>query len=269
MRLISLNAWGGQVWPALGDWAEGAGADVLFLQEVIRAPGPSPEWLIYRDPHRELWQRANLFADIAKRLPSHQARFAAAARGALEDPQGDTHASEHGLGAWFAPNLAITEAFQGFVHGSYRHGGWGAEPVPRTLQLFRVCDPTTGGVATVGHLHGLRDPSGKGDTPARRAQARRLADAIERFRRPGDPVIIAGDLNVLPDSETFGILAEIGLTDLVTTTGHTDTRTSLYPKEQRFADYLLVSDNVQIRHFDVPAQPEVSDHRMLIVDFDI
>lgn len=269
MRLISLNAWGGKIWPALGDWAVTAGADILFLQEVIRAPDPSPEWLIYRDPHRELWQRADLFADISQRLPEHQARFAAAARGELEDEHGARHMSEHGLGAWIAMPLAITEAFQGFVHGSYRFGGWGEEPVPRTFQLFRICDPATGGTATVGHVHGLRDPSGKGDTPARRAQAETLAAAVETFMRPGEPVIIGGDFNVLPDSETFGILAEIGLKDLVVTGGHTDTRTSLYPKPQRFADYLLVSDAVRVTRFDVPAVPEVSDHRMLILEFDM
>ena len=225
MRLISLNAWGGKIWPQLGDWAESAGADVLFLQEVIRAPVPSPDWLIYRDPYRELWQRANLFDDISARLPAHQARFAAAARGLLQTEGGDELSSEHGLGAWIGQGLAITDAYQGFIHGSYRHGGWGEEPVPRAIQLFRLCNPETDGTATVGHLHGLRDPDGKGDTPARRAQAEAISDAVEGIRKPGEPVILAGDFNILPDSETFTILGKIGLRDLVTRRGHTDTRT--------------------------------------------
>jgi DNA-binding NtrC family response regulator len=47
MRLVWLNAWGGAVWPALGDWIADLHPDVLFLQEVTRAPVPCPEWLVY------------------------------------------------------------------------------------------------------------------------------------------------------------------------------------------------------------------------------
>lgn len=75
--------------------------------------------------------------------------------------------------------------------------------------------------------------------------------------------MVCGDFNVLPDSETFGVLAELGLVDLV---GRTDTRTSRYPEALRHADYLLVSDRAAVRRFDAPALPEVSDHRPLILD---
>jgi hypothetical protein len=65
---------------------------------------------------------------------------------------------------------------------------------------------------------------------------------------------------------TFAALAELGLTDLITTRGFTDTRTSLYKKTPRFADYMLISANVPIRHFDVVKEPEVSDHCALVLD---
>jgi hypothetical protein len=42
MNIISLNAWGGQVWSALGSWIGRCGGDVVCLQEVIRPSGPSP-----------------------------------------------------------------------------------------------------------------------------------------------------------------------------------------------------------------------------------
>jgi hypothetical protein len=63
-------------------------------------------------------------------------------------------------------------------------------------------------------------------------------------------------------------LADLGLTDLVTSRGLSDTRTSHYRKSPRFADYMLVSGNIAVRHFDAVAQPEVSDHRALLLDFD-
>ena len=74
---------------------------------------------------------------------------------------------------------------------------------------------------------------------------------------------MAGDLNVLPDSETFEVLARSGLVDLV---GRADTRTSAYPKPVRHAGYLLVSDRDAVSSFEVLTAPEVSDHRPLVLD---
>ncbi|MGZ9809595.1 endonuclease/exonuclease/phosphatase family protein [Pseudoroseicyclus sp. H15] len=264
MRIISLNAWGGQCWPALADWLPEARADILLLQEVTRAPQPSPDWLAYRDAFRSLDQRADLFADVSRLLPRHQATFSPAARGTLQDQDGRDVPSEHGIAAWIAPHLAVTAMASGFVHGTYRAGGWGEEPVPRTAQAFRI--EGAGAPLVVSHLHGLRDPTGKGDTPARRAQAEAMVALLDSLARKDEPMVLAGDLNLLPDSESFAIFARLGLTDLVTGRGHTDTRTSLYPKPQRYADYCLVTPGVPVAAFDVPARPEVSDHRPLVLD---
>jgi endonuclease/exonuclease/phosphatase family metal-dependent hydrolase len=73
-------------------------------------------------------------------------------------------------------------------------------------------------------------------------------------------------LNLLPGSETFAILGRLGLTDLVTARGFSDTRTSFYRKDNRHADYLLVTPNVDVRRFEVVESPEVSDHRPLMLD---
>ncbi|NQY92509.1 MAG: endonuclease, partial [Deltaproteobacteria bacterium] len=104
---------------------------------------------------------------------------------------------------------------------------------------------------------------GKGDTPARSAQAKRLAALIEEARHPNDLVVACGDLNVLPDSVTFQALASIGLADLV---GTSDTRTSRYTKPTRHANYMLISDPSRVRELSIPATPEVSDHRFLVLE---
>ncbi len=233
---------------------------------MTRAPVDSPEWLTYRDPHRHLDQRANLLGDISRLLPGHQSYFAAATRGTLEDAEGRSVASEHGLAVWVARSLAVTGVVQRFVHGEFRGDGWGAEPVPRTFQALRVVDPGPGQVTVIGHFHGLRDPAGKGDTPARLAQAEMVVRALGELRQPGDRAVLAGDFNILPDSAAFDTFTSAGLSDLVTGRGFTDTRTSFYAKPQRFADYCLVSSDVDVRGFDVPACPELSDHRPLILD---
>lgn len=267
MRFVSLNAWGGACWPALSEWLPSVGADILCLQEMIRAAEPSPEWLVYRDPYRVLDQRADLFGDVSNLLPTHAGHFAAAVQGPLEDGAGRVYRSDHGVGLWLREDLTLDTLEARFIHGAHRPDGWGAEPVPRVMQVARVI--VDGRPLIFGHLHGLRDPDGKQDTPARAAQAEAIAAAIKQLQNPGDPVILAGDFNLLPESRTFARLAALGLTELVTARGHTDTRTSLYKKPQRFADYLLVSPDVQVRAFDLPATPEVSDHRALVLDFEI
>lgn len=115
-------------------------------------------------------------------------------------------------------------------------------------------------------MHGLRELSGKQDTPARIAQAHALARVIDQVRQPNDGLIVCGDFNVLPDSRTFEILGGLGLTDLVTGRGFTDTRTSWYEKAGRHADYLLVDGGIAVQRFEVVTQPEVSDHRALLLD---
>ncbi|WP_415403031.1 endonuclease/exonuclease/phosphatase family protein [Tateyamaria sp. SN3-11] len=265
MKIVSLNAWGGQVWDALGPWVSALKPDVLCLQEVTRAPSPSPEWLAYKDAYRHLEQRADLFSDISRLLPQHQARFAPATRGTLFDAEGGEVASEHGLGLWVRRDLAVTHSVQDFIHGTYRSGGWGAEPVPRTMQAVRVEDTATGRSVCIGHLHGLRDPDGKGDTPARAAQTQRIVEVFTQVWTSGVSGVLAGDFNLLPDSECFDVLAGAGLHDLIAHHGITDTRTALYTKDQRFADYMLVSPDLIDALFDVPAGPEVSDHRPLIL----
>lgn len=265
MKIVSLNAWGGQVWDRLGPWVSDLDVDVLCLQEVIRAPVPSPEWLHYTDAYRKLEQRADLFADISALLPEHQGSFAPAARGTLRDEAGRDVASEHGIAVWVRRDLAITHATQDFIHGTFRRDGWGPEPVPRTMQAMRIENSTTGTALCVGHLHGLRDPAGKGDTPVRAAQAERILKVLGAVWTPGTSCVLAGDFNVLPQSETLVRLQQAGLIDLIAHHGITDTRTALYPKNQRFADYMLVTPDLCDARFEVPATPAVSDHRALIL----
>jgi endonuclease/exonuclease/phosphatase family metal-dependent hydrolase len=266
LRIVSLNAWGGQVWGALSRWLAGLGPDVLCLQEVTRAPEPCPEWLVYADAERRLDQRTDLLRDVSAILPGHQALFAPAVRGPLHDAAGRAWPSEFGNAMWIARDLSVAGKAERVVHGAFRHDGWGAPPAPRTLQAVRLYHPTAGRFLTVGHTHGLRDPAGKGDTPARAAQARAIAAALADLARPGEGVVFGGDLNLLPGSETFAVLAAAGLSDLVTGRGHRDTRTSLYPKPVRFADYMLVNADVEVAAFDLPAAPEVSDHRPMVLD---
>lgn len=266
MRILCLNCWGGRLGLPLVDYLRSAGADVLCLQEVVHAPGCRHEWLIYREDEIELPQRANLFHEIAGALPSHAAFFCPAARGDLFHGE-EAIATEWGLATFVRRDLVVIGQAQGFVHGDYAAAGWGPHPRARNAHVVRLFDRATGRTVTVAHMHGLRDPAGKADTPARLVQAERFTALIRATARPGDAVIACGDFNVLPGSVTFRELGALGLQDLVIARGHSNTRTSYYRKQPRWADYLLVNDRVRVDDFAVVAEPEVSDHRPLQLDF--
>lgn len=265
MRIISLNAWGGRLHTPLMRFLASCDADVLCLQEVTRTSGAASEWLTYRDGEVELPQRANLFAEIGGALPDHDGFFCPTARGELFD--GDTVLrSEFGLATFVRDSCPVIGQALGFVYGAFSPDGWGPHPRARNAHCLRVFSTAGGFPVTVAQMHGLRDPAGKADTPARERQADALVGLIRQVWRPGERLVVCGDFNVLPESATFATLGALGLADLVTARGFTDTRTSFYPKAGRFADYMLTTPDVTVARFDVVEQPEVSDHRALFIE---
>ncbi|MBU1174298.1 MAG: endonuclease/exonuclease/phosphatase family protein [Alphaproteobacteria bacterium] len=269
MRLMSLNAWGGNIFEPLKNLIDRVRPDILLLQEVTSAVDASPRRLFFKGHGFDLPQQADLFADMAKVLDGHFALFCPAMQGELFDEAGRAYRSRFGLASFVHRDIAILEQVQAFAHGAYRPDGWGEPPVPRNMHVLRLFDPETQQAFVVAQLHGLRDPAGKHDTPDRMAQAEKIVGLISAVRQKGDPVVFCGDLNLQPDSRTFEILAAAGLIDLVTTRGFADTRTALYEKPERFADYLLVSPTVKVIDFDVPAEPVVSDHRPMMLEFEV
>lgn len=262
MRVLSLNAWGGAVFSELAQWLPTVEADVICLQEVTRTASLAG-WTEFRDAERTLPQRASLFEDVSKLLPRHSAYFVASDAGPVTDPDGNEHLQDFGIATFVGDRLTVLAEESSFVHGSFvEHQAWAIAERPRAIHGVRVRDGATGQNATIAHLHGLRDPAGKGDTPARTKQALAIASFLESLRQPNDIGVVCGDLNLLPASETFSILAGIGLIDLV---GTDSTRTSLYPKPSRHANYLMVSDPKVVKRFEVVRTPEVSDHCPLLV----
>ncbi|QKK23979.1 endonuclease/exonuclease/phosphatase family protein [Rhizobium hidalgonense] len=265
MRIISLNAWGGRLHEALIDYVRQADADVLCLQEVLRAPGADGGWSIYRDAGLELPQRANLFAEISAALPGHDGFFCPTSRGELFN--GDSAiAAEFGLATFVRKSHSVIAQGLDFVHGGFSADGWGEHPRPRNAHCIRVFSHEQASAVTIAHMHGLRDPAGKDDTAARQEQAAALVKLVERIWPGNEGLVVCGDFNVLADSATFAILTRLGLCELVTGNGLVDTRTSYYLKPGRFADYMLVTPGVSVAKFEVVETPEVSDHRALLLD---
>jgi endonuclease/exonuclease/phosphatase family metal-dependent hydrolase len=172
---------------------------------------------------------------------------------------------EFGLATLVRRTYSVIGQAMDFVHGEFSPDGWGSHPRPRNAHVLRLLNFESSTVTTVAHIHGLRETEGKHDTPARRAQSQAFVELIGRLWRSGERLVACGDFNLLPGSAAFEALGAIGLVDLVTTRGSVDTRTSHYQKPGRYADYLLVTPNVDVIDFEVVAEPEVSDHRPLVL----
>ena len=263
VRIASVNAWGGALCDELVAWLPGSGAHIVCLQEVTRTPGLTG-WTRFDDGERSLPQRADLLDDVRVALPRHQGLFVTSDSGPVYDSTGDRHRQDFGLATFVSEHLPVCGVDSTFVHGQFvDHDEWTVADRPRIALAVHAVDRAAGRSVWVVQVHGLRDPQGKGDTPARHRQAERLAGLVRRIRGAHDLVVVCGDFNLLPDSATFGVLAELGLVDLV---GTADTRSSHYRKPVRHASYLLVSDVAAVKRFEIPAEPQVSDHRALILD---
>ena len=79
------------------------------------------------------------------------------------------------------------------------------------------------------------------------------------------PKILCGDFNLRPDTESMKII-EDRMHNLIYLYQVNSTRTSLYKKEEKFADYILTSPEVKTHRFAV-LDHEVSDHKPLFLDF--
>jgi endonuclease/exonuclease/phosphatase family metal-dependent hydrolase len=263
VRIVSLNAWGGAMFESLAQWIPTVKVDVLCLQEVTRTSGLSG-WTTFEDGERSLPQRADLFGDVCTLLPCHRATMSVSDSGPVTDMHRDLWHQDFGLGTYVSAELEVVDEHSRFVSGMYvAHHEWPIDNRPRVAHGIRVFDSTNQRNLTVVQFHGLRDPAGKHDTRARYAQTEELRTLIDSIRQPGDFTVVCGDMNLLPDSHFFDAFAELGLVDLV---GRSDTRTSAYPKASRHANYMLVSDPGSVINFEALAQPEVSDHRALVLD---
>ena len=265
MKILCLNAWGGVLHDELIPYVDQENPDILCLQEVIHSPGVDEDWLSYRDGSHMLPQRANLLRDLSLALPDHRAVFCPASQGLLWKESASV-SSQWGIATFVRNSFPIIAQFQGFVHKGYSPHGYGEHPRSRSAHAMRVFDYQRDRPICIAHMHGLRDIRGKHDSPERSEQARRFVSIISSILEENDPLVVCGDFNVEPQSETLDILSEIGLSDLVTARTTKGTRTSYYKKAGRNADYMLINPQVDVLNFNVVFEPEVSDHCPLVLE---
>jgi endonuclease/exonuclease/phosphatase family metal-dependent hydrolase len=243
MKLITLNVWGGHLRnPLLGFINNNRHIDFFCLQEL------------YFNAHRSLNFQVqelslNIFSDIKKLLPDHHAIF----RPAVENV--------YGIGIFIKNTIDIIGEGEINIHTKQHYPGIGLNH-DRNLQWVE-CQHNNK-IFSILNVHGLWNGKGKKDTPERMLQSQRIRQFMDTINTPK---ILCGDFNLRPDTGSM-LLLEQGMNNLITQHKIRSTRTSYYPKEEPFADYILTSPDIMVNHFSVMSD-EVSDHAPLLLDFDL
>ncbi|MBP5485645.1 MAG: endonuclease/exonuclease/phosphatase family protein [Alphaproteobacteria bacterium] len=81
------------------------------------------------------------------------------------------------------------------------------------------------------------------------------------------PTIVAGDFNLLPESQSIKILEQY-LTNLSVKYKLKTTRPRSDDKKYMIVDYIFVTDDIKVKNF-MTINTDVSDHLPLVLDFDI
>jgi endonuclease/exonuclease/phosphatase family metal-dependent hydrolase len=253
MKVITLNTWGGRAGKEnlLAFIRKHADADVFCFQEIWSAPYKHLEGSAAGGKaidHEQIMVYG--LQEISAALPNHDAYFR------------PHHLENYGLLVVVKKSVQVLEEGEHFVHmykGYEAEGDVGNHA--RNIQYVSI--KTESGPVTIINFHGLWNGKGKTDNDERLVQSERI---IEFLQTRKEPIILCGDFNLLPDTESLKMLEKAGRRNLVKEYDVTSTRTSFYEKPEKYADYILVSNDIQVQEFRVLPE-EVSDHAPLLLDF--
>lgn len=256
MRLISLNTWGARVYEPLIKFIEreSSETDIFCFQEVYHtidlehASTGGPEPRARADGHNQIIQTLG---------PDWHYYYSVGERGYNEIGRVDFHL-EFGNLTCSRRRLPLLEQSEYFVHQDASmvetHDEWDQ---PRLIQLSSF------DTFTLINFHGLwKRGTDKQDIPERFEQSRRLREIMDRYPKR---LILVGDFNLLPDTQSISIL-ERGMRNLIKEYSIASTRSSHYTKPIKFADYALVSPDIKVINFMVMPD-EVSDHLPLMLEW--
>lgn len=254
MKLVTLNVWGGKLYEPLISFIEKHSKDVDIFCFQDSLFGSKPEFTPIQKG------RVNLTEEIQKILKDFTPII-------YRDPEesyfhGELLPLSVGCGQIiFLRNfLKIIDSggFRSHEDSPYYKGG---DMVSGRCQWVKI--ESENDQYTILNMHGLwQRNSKKMDTPERLEQS----EKVNKFFKSTDgKKVLCGDFNLAPNGESIRKF-EDKLVNLIKEYNITSTRSSHYPKEEKFADYILVSKDIEVKDFKVLLD-EVSDHLPLLVEF--
>lgn len=242
MKLITLNIWGGHVHEQLRAFIkQHADTDIFCFQEIYKMAA-------HKISTDDRWVNLDSFSEFEDLLPNHTGFFRPVVNNA------------YGIALFIKNEFTFLGEGEICIHNAPDYSGMGAAH-SRNLQWIRV--QSNSKTYTIMNVHGLWNGLGKADSPDRIDQSVNIRNFMDA---QDTPIILCGDFNARPDTKSIALLAH-EMNNLIQTHNITSTRTTLYPKEEQFADYVFTSPDIKVHTFEV-LHDVVSDHAPLMLDFD-
>ncbi len=255
MRLISLNTWGGKKFEELMEFIrrERERTDIFCFQEIFDAAFEIKNTNGYR---------ANLLHELSLVLEGFQVLYQPYLQNHNFKEQTDFPLS-FGNAMFVRSTIPIQD------HGSAKIFHADTEQITehvfvritKTLQYARL----TMGAAplTVINFHGIWFDGPKTDQADTREQSKRVVEFLATVQ---PPIIVAGDFNLWPETESLAMIERTGLRNLIREYGISSTRPRNFAFDRPFADYVLVSPEIRAQRF-AALLDEISDHLPLELEF--
>jgi endonuclease/exonuclease/phosphatase family metal-dependent hydrolase len=242
LKLITLNIWGGRVRAPFLDFviSHEKNTDIFCFQEVYHN---APAQISDENAPVSL----NIFSELEALLPDFKGFFKPVVN------------NIYGICAFVRKTIEVLGEGDIQIYDNPTYSGIGPHH-SRNMQWLQI--RLEGQVYSILNVHGLWNGKGKKDSPDRILQSQRIREFMDKL---STPKIICGDFNLRPDTESMKII-EDKMHNHIHLHQVSSTRTSLYKKEEKFADYILTSPEVKTHQFAV-LDHVVSDHKPLLLEF--
>jgi endonuclease/exonuclease/phosphatase family metal-dependent hydrolase len=244
MKIIQLNIWGGKLGQQVIDFLTAENPDFVCLQEVNDLKGRSGyKFFATLD---EIKKDAGFKHSFM--APTYSARY-------ME------RELKYGNAILSKPPIVSTKTV--FTNGEYkpRFDVTKDDGNIRNLQVavVRIDDSPF----NILNHHGYHIKGSKAGNDETLRQMRIIADTIATLK---GPIILCGDFNLSPDSESIAIIND-KLTNLSIKNGLKRTYNQ-FSVVDTVCDYIFVNDRIKVRDFKM-SDELVSDHKALILEFDL
>jgi len=255
MKIITLNTWGGRAGKEemLAFFnAHKEDVDVFCLQEM------------WSDAYTHLGSYTAGGVDMTNvELMTHGVQDVSALLSKYQSFFHPHYLENYGLLTFVSQQYEVRSVGEVFVHkekGYVPQGDAGKHA--RNVQYIECI--YNGKPLFILNFHGLWNGQGKGDSKDRINQSEKIVEFLGSLQ---GEIVFCGDFNLLPDTQSIKIIEEAGMRNLVKEYGITSTRTSLYVKPEKFADYIFVSKGINVIDFNV-LPDEISDHSPLLLQLE-
>jgi endonuclease/exonuclease/phosphatase family metal-dependent hydrolase len=271
-KFVFLNAWGHRNFEEMGQFLYSLRADIICLTEVTDVTGSPYTSLHTSDDEREPACRLDGLALVRSVLPGHQIRYATAMRRTWRCVRTGRMVDNVGFGSalCFKSTLPVIAIGDEILQCPL-------QPTPGPVLQWLVYE-NQGVRHLVAHMHGMWfKENTKGDDPRRDWQSLAIRAHLSRLKIEHDVkrTILGGDFNLCRDTRALRALEEGTEGDepfrnLIREHNIQSTRTQHYrhagmPGYSLDADYVLVSQEVEVTGFVVHTLCLASDHAPLLL----